>query len=903
MGILNWLKRRRPVELDEDDFKEEIRAHLAIAAGEKAADGAGEDEAHYAALRELGNVTRVTEATRSVWTPRWLEALRDLTSDVRYAVRALTKNPGFSLTVIGVLMLGIGLNAAVFTMLKSLALAPLAGVDNSSQLAIVMRETTARRPLRLSYPDYRHLRDNDQAFTGLFGSAISPVGLGRDKQTRSLWGEIVTGNYFQVLGVRAQIGRTLLPSDEISPGAHPVVVISDGLWRRDFRADPGIVGQAITVNNVPLTVVGVADAAFHGTIVSWDVEVFLPVMMAPQLGFTFGSLKTTPSEILADRRAAVFYPQGFLRPGTSHAAAAAQGDALWSSLAIERPASEAGEHIRVVHFWQAPGSGQTYLLPTLFVLVAMGLLVLLIACANIAGLVLVRGTSRRGEIALRLALGATRQRIVRLLIVENLVLALPGALLGILLAANSLPFLWSYAQSLAAPQRVFLNLGVDGLVLGFAVSVACASALVFGFVPALQSTKVDLITVINTDASPRGAGRGRMRASLVVAQVAVSLLLLVGAGLVTRSLDAARRADPGFDPTHVTAIELDLRQGGYDETRGRAFYRRLLDTARTGAGVDSVAIAAFKPLNFTDTRAQRVSIEGYDARRDEDLTFLQNVVSPDYFGTLGIGLKAGRPFAEHDDERTAPVVMVNNTFAERFWGGAGNAIGKRVRVGEGDWRTVVGVATDVKYLRVNEAPRPYVYLPFLQVYRPAMTLHTRPATSLVAGGPSAEALVEQARTQIAELDGNLPILTAGPLTDEIAGSLLLFNLTASMLFIFGIAGMALAALGTYGLVSYTVKQSTREIGIRIALGAPRRAVVSRFLTRGLRLGAIGAGIGVIAALVLTRFLQSALFGVSATDAASFAAALALVLSGVVLATLIPAWRAARTNPLIALRHY
>ena len=271
----------------------------------------------------------------------------------------------------------------------------------------------------------------------------------------------------------------------------------------------------------------------------------------------------------------------------------------------------------------------------------MGLLVLLIACANIAGLVLVRGTSRRGEIAMRLALGATRTRIVRLLIVENLVLALPGAFLGILLAANSLPFLWSYAQALAAPQRVFLNLGVDSLVLGFAVFVACASALVFGFVPALQSSRVDLVTVINADASPRGAGRGRLRASLVVAQVAVSLLLLVGAGLVTRSLDAARRADPGFDPAHVTAIELDLKQGGYDEARGRAFYRRLLDTARAGGGVESAAIAAYKPVNFTDTRSQRVSIEGYDARRDEDLTFLQNVVSPDYFSTLGIGLKVG----------------------------------------------------------------------------------------------------------------------------------------------------------------------------------------------------------------------------------------------------------------------
>jgi len=855
MGILNWLKRRRPVDLDEDDFREEIRAHLAIAAEEKMSDGVDEKDAHYAALKEFGNVTLATEATRSVWTPRWLEALRDLTSDVRYAIRALAKNPAFSLTVIGVLTLGIGLNAAVFTMLKGIALAPLAGVDDSGHLAVVVRETTARRSLRLSYPDYQYLRDNDQAFSGLFGSAVAPVGLGRHKNSRSLWGEIVTGNYFQVLGVRAQLGRTLLPSDEISPGGHPVVVISDGLWRRDFGADPGIVGKTVDINSTPLTIVGVTDPAFHGTIVSYDVEVFIPVMMAPQLGFNFGSQRTTPSEILAD----------------------------------------AGERLRVVPFWQAPWSGQTYMLPTLIVLSAMGLLVLLIACANIAGLVLVRGVSRRGEIALRLALGASRARIVRLLVVENLVVALPGAAFGILLAANGLPVLISYAEWLAAPQRLYLNLGVDSLVIGFAAFVACASALVFGFVPALQSSRVDLVSIINEDASPRGATRGRLRTSLVVAQVAVSLLLLVGASLVTRSLDAARRANPGFDPNHVASIELDLKQNGYDESRGRVFYRRLLDAVRADGGMEFATIAAFNPVNFLETRALSISVDGYEARRDEDLSFLSNIIGPDYFRTLRIGLRSGRAFEERDDEKAAPVVIVNDTFAERFWGGAENALGKRVRVADGDWRTVIGVAADVKYIRVNESPRPYVYLPFLQSYRPAMTLHTR-------GAAPADALVEATRAHVAALDADLPVLSAQPLTKHITGSLILFNFTASMLFVFGVAGMALAALGTYGLVSYTVKQSTHEIGIRIALGAPRLFVVRGFLARGLRLGAIGAGIGVIASLVLSRFLQNALFGISATDSTSFASALAIVLGGVVFATLVPAWRAARTNPLQALRH-
>jgi predicted permease len=524
----------------------------------------------------------------------------------------------------------------------------------------------------------------------------------------------------------------------------------------------------------------------------------------------------------------------------------------------------------------------------------MGLLVLMIACANIAGLVLVRGVSRRGEIAMRLALGATRPRIVRLLIVENLVLALPGAAIGVLLASRGIPVLVSYAESLAAPQRIFFNMELDGLVMAFAVLVACGSALIFGFVPALRSSRVDLVSVMN-EVSPRGTARGRLRAGLVVAQVAVSLLLLVGAGLVTRSLDAARHANPGFDASQVTSTLLDLRQNGYDAPRGRVFYRNLLDAARADGGIESVTLAAYEPLAFLDTPARPVAIDGYEPRRNEDLAFLSNTVGPDYFRTLRIALVAGRAFEERDDETAAPVAMVNNTLAERFWGGAANAVGKRIRVADESWRTVIGVAADVKYLRINESPRPYVYLPFLQSYRSSMVLHTR-------GTAPVDGLVELARAHVTALDAELPILDAGPLVNHLAGSLILFNLAATMLFIFGVAGMALAAMGTYGLVSYTVKQSTHEIGIRMALGATGLSVVRRFLGRGLRLGAVGATLGLITALAVSRLLGSVLFGVSATDSITFVRAVAIVLGGVVIATIVPAWRAAQTNPLTALRH-
>jgi predicted permease len=340
---------------------------------------------------------------------------------------------------------------------------------------------------------------------------------------------------------------------------------------------------------------------------------------------------------------------------------------------------------------------------------------------------------------------------------------------------------------------------------------------------------------------------------------------------------------------------MDLKQNGYDEPRGRAFYRRLLDEVRRDPGTESATLSAYEPLAFLDTPSRRVAIDGYEPRRDEDIAFLSNIVGPDYFRTLRIDLAAGRSFEDRDDAGAAPVAIVNATLANKYWSNAANAIGKRLRVADGEWRTVVGVAADIKYVRINESPRPYVYLPFLQSYRSSMILHTR-------GPAPADALVAHARAHVAALDANLPILYAKRLEDRMDGALLLFNLMATMLFVFGLAGMALAALGTYGLVSYVVKQSTLEIGIRMALGASGRSIVSGFVGRGLKLGAIGASLGIAVALAMTRLLGSALFGVSATDATSFLRALAVVLGGVIIASLVPAWRAARTNPLTALHH-
>src|SRR5262245_39844686 len=345
-----WLKGRMRRRLDDDDFEDEIRAHLAIAADEKMAEGTDRKSAQLASLKDFGNVTLTTEAARRVWTPWWIDAVHDQLSDVRYAIRALVKHPAFAITVIGVLMLGIGLNAAVFTMLKSLALSPLAGVAGSARLGVLFAETSTGRDVPVSYPDYQYIRDHDRAFSGLFGSTVGTVTLGRGRGARQLFSELVTGNYFQVLGVRAARGRTLLPSDEIAPGRHPVVVISDALWRRDFGSAPDIVGKTLEINNNALTIVGVADPTFHGTIVSYDVELFIPVLTAPQLGYRVGSQETTPSGILGDRRANVFYAHGRLRPGGTMTGAALETEALWAALSRDRPLSDPVQRLRVVPF-------------------------------------------------------------------------------------------------------------------------------------------------------------------------------------------------------------------------------------------------------------------------------------------------------------------------------------------------------------------------------------------------------------------------------------------------------------------------------------------------------------------------------------------------------------------------
>jgi predicted permease len=810
--------------------------------------------------------------------------------DVRYAARVLLRSPGYALIVIAVLAIGIGTNLVAFGSYKALALTPVAGVTDSADLHVVAATTTAGRTVPLSHQDFEFLRDRLDQYGGLAGVHFRGFTLGTGGAARRVLGEMVTGNYFQLLGVQAQAGRTLLPADDVTPRAHPVIVLSDFLWRRDFGADPRVVGTTLHLNNVPMTVVGVSAPDFHGTTVGIEMELFVPVMMQPALGNGWDALANPDAELL--------FALGRPRPGVTLEQARAAAAVAGRQLAAERIADRLAERAAVLPIQESPAGAQTYARPVVRLLGATSALLLIVVCANVAGLVLVRGISRRGEIATRLAVGASRGRIARLLLIESLLLAVPGAALGLQLRHLAEPYLTN------APSQTFgvtMHFNWDGgLMLAAAVVLACVSALLCGVLPALQATRVDLAASMKDSLAPRGPSTSRLRNLLVAGQVAMALVLLVTMALVIRSLDAARHANPGFDPQNVASVLVDVRAAGYDTQAGRAFYDRLTRDLRAMPDVEAVSLLDIPLLMLWELSGRAFRVEGRDARRGDDSEFGFNVVSPDHFRTLRIPLVAGRDFDDHDDPAAPPVVIVNETLATTFWGDPHDALGRRLQsrawvTDLPQWFTIVGVARDIKYTRLNEQPRPYVYFAGAQAYVPAMFVHVR------SRGAS-NGLLARVRARIETLDPRVPILDARMLREQTNMGLAVYEAAARVLAVVGGAAIALAALGIYGLVAYTVKQSTQEIGIRIAIGAPRLEILQRFLLRGVRVGVVGALAGVAAATGTTRLMSALLYGVGASDMASFVAAVVMVLIATVAASLVPAWRAARVDPLTALRH-
>jgi len=817
---------------------------------------------------------------------RMLDTFRQ---DLRYSLRALLKRPGLTLVVALTLALSIGANTAIFTWINSVLLQPLPGIERPEELVEVWGATRNNSALSSSYLDYLDFRDRNEVFSGLIAHQVMPLNFGRGAKPERVWGAVVSGNYFDALGVKAAIGRAFLPEEDRTPNTHPVVVIGHGLWQRRFGGDPNVVGQAVTLNEHDFTVIGVAPKEFGSTYSGVALDVWTPVMMKDYVA--------RPHFSLTDRGSRWLMVMGRLKPGKTVDQAQANVATIASQLAQGYPQTNERLGVEVYSLMRSPYGMKRTLRPALAMLMAVVAMVLLIACANIANLLLARATSRRKEIAIRMALGANRRQLVRQLLTESLALALLGGVSGLLLAY------WT-ARSLSAflppfGLAVSFDTSPDVRVLGFTLAVTVITGLLFGLVPALQASKPNLVATLKDDMAAVGRGRRgfALRKLLVIAQVALSVLALVGAGLFVRSLWKAQRADPGFNPDGVVLASFDPFLNGYDETRGREFYRRLVERVEALPGMQSVSLARRLPLTLSGIAFANVTIEGYTPSRDEDMRINYETVGPKYFRTMGIRLARGRDFTERDNERAPGVVVINETMARRFWPGhdpVEAALGKRLKLGK-DWLEVVGVAKEVKQRRLNEPPQTFLYLPLLQDYRSNMILVARTALEMGAAIQAVERVVST-------LDQNMPIFDVKTLNEHIGVSLFLPRMAATLLSLFGLLALLLAAIGLYGVMSYSVIQRTREIGIRISLGATRRDVLRYIIGQGLTLSVIGIVIGLAAALAVTRLIAHLLYGVSANDPATFTL-IALLLVGVALAACyLPARRATRVDPMIALRN-
>jgi predicted permease len=821
--------------------------------------------------------------------------LGEVAFDIRYALRTLRRSPAFTLAAVLTLALGIGANTTIFSVVSAVLLRPPPQVREPERLVHVFTsDYSGPRYGASSYADYLDFRESAAGLSGLTAFAPSPLNFSTGGAASRVWGEEVSGNYFAVLGVAPALGRAFVPDVERTRAAEPVAVLSYALWQRAFGADSGVIGREVRVNGYPFTVIGVAPAHFHGSIRGVQADIWVPYVARGLL-----SPERTVGDGTADmqRGDRGMFVIGRLAPGATLATAQASLDAIARRLHDAYPQywSDVHGESRVVTLVPERDSR---VLPQLRgavigffgLLMTVVALMLLICCANVANLLLVRAAGRRREVSVRLALGAGRARLVRQLLTETAVIAILGGVVGLLIAKWATGLLMAFQPPLPVP--VALEISLDGRVLAFTALVSALTGFIAGAAPAVGAARLDLVSALKGSTSDSGPRRRRpaLRNVLVVSQVATCVILLTMAGLLLRSLRAAQNADLGFDPSGIAIFSTELGNQGYDETRGRAFYDDLLRRVAALPSVRAVSLAERTPLGLDYSR-RGVGVEGYEPAQGEDMEFGANIVGPGYLGLMHIPLERGRDFTETDRAGSLPVAIVNQSFARRFWPGE-DPIGKRIRIGDSA-REVVGVARDSRTRSLDESPAPYFYLPFLQYYQPNMTLEVR-----TAGDPAA--MIPAIRREIAALDRDLPV-QSGTMEDALGLSLLPQRAGATLLGIFSVLGLVLASIGLYGVVAYAVAQRTRDLGIRVALGAEARDVYRVVLGHGVKLTMLGLLIGVGAALLLARLARGVLFGVSSTDPVTFGSVAAILAAVALLASFIPARRATRVDPMVALR--
>jgi predicted permease len=787
------------------------------------------------------------------------------------------------------LALGIGANTAIFSLVNAVLLRSLPVEQPDEVVSVAMRGKDDSMSA-FSYPNYRDFRDRNEALSGLLVYRFVPLSLSRSGANERVWGFEVSGNYFDVLGVKAIKGRTFLPEEDKTPLSHPVAVVSYESWQRRFGGDPDLVGKDVLLNNHQFKVIGIAPEGFKGTEVVYTPEIWLPASMMAWV--------EPGADWLDDRNTQNFFAIGRLKPGVDARQAEASLNLLALQLGKEYPDTNEGQSIRVV----PPG----FILPDLrgavvnftWVLMAAVALVLLVTCTNLAGLMLARATDRRREIAIRLAMGANRWRLIRQLLTESVLLACVGGVAGVLLAIWIIQLLLAFKPPIDFPLAI--DVSVDWRVLLFSLSVSLVAGAIFGLAPALQATRPGLTQALRETSAQGGAGRTRLRSVLVVAQIAISLVVLISAGLVVRTLLQLQTMNPGFEPQNALTMSFDLGLQGYDRQRGQQFYRQLVERVHALPGVKAAAVSSYIPLSL-NYNSRNIFVEGQPAERGENVPLAMNSsAGPRYFETMRTPLVHGREFTDQDQEGAELVAVVNETFVQRLLAGVNSsseAIGKRISFGSagGPFIRIVGVARAGKYFNIAEDPRPFIWTPIAQDYSTNGILTVR-----TEGNP--EPLIAVVRREVQALDPNLPLFDVKTLSEHMRFALFPARIAATVLGVFGLVALLLSAIGIYGITSYTVAQRTHEIGIRLALGAQLSDVLSLVLRHGLKLTIIGAAIGLCGAYLATRAITSVLYGVSATDPLTFGAVSVLLIGVALVACYVPSRRATKVDPLVALRY-
>lgn len=872
----------RPRQMDQE-MKEELREHVEQQIQANMALGMSPERARSSALRAIGGLAQIEQQCRDA---RGRSVLQDFIQDLRYGFRQLYRAPGFSALAILCLTLGIGANATVFSWIEGILFRPYPAVVHQERLfAVAGTERGQTGATEISWPDLLDLQRSCTLCEEFFVSKITGTTLSTGDHAEVATGSIVSANYFEAIGVHPILGRGFDAGEDLGSNSHPLVVISYQLWRNRFKGDPEVIGKVQQFNNVPFTIIGVAPEKFYGTFVGWAMQFWVPASMEET--FESGGYK------LEDRGARWVEAYVRLKPGVSRAQVQHEISAIASRLEADFPATNRGHGIGLWPLWQTPFNNAGTLLPTLEVMVAVVAFVLLIACANVGNLILVRSFARRHEMSVRLSLGAGGFRLFKQLLTEGLILSALGTAGGFLVA-----YWCRHALVMLLPARsgrtMYVPGEIDWRVLALGAGICLTVTLIVGLFPALQTRNLDLAGSLKAETSAvTGArGRARMRSGLVVLQVGLSFILLVGAALLLESLQKIRTSSPGFSTTSVVTTGVSLTAAGYDVQRAKTFQDELIDRLRALPGVDSAAYARVTPLGYGTYSSTPIAVDGYEPTLEEQPAIDYNQIGPEYFRTVGIALLSGREFARSDDENAPLVAVVNRTMMMRYWRGQ-DPLGRRLQV-NGRWARVVGVAADSKYESMRETPRPFFYVPLRQdfVKQPALYIRTtQPLRSVLA------AVAREVHT----LDENLALYEMITLQEQVNRSTSPQLVAVTLVSILGGLALLLAGVGLYGVMSYAVAQSTRELGLRMALGADAANLLGLVITRGLRLTAAGVLFGLAAALAPTRLLGGLLYHVSPRDPLVFTSALTVMAVTALAACVLPAWRAARTDPARVLR--